>query len=85
MAYTYSDWSTVTTSVAAKIARLDLHIAEVSLGMTASVGSNGANRDTGSLIEYLRLLTEQRKELAAMPGASGVGTSGPRVRRIKFA
>lgn len=83
MAYVHHTWTTE-TDLATKIIELDAHIAEVALQLTASVASNGSSRDTQVLQQYHATLLGQREKLQAMPGATGVGTSGPRVRKMKF-
>lgn len=73
MAYAYADWAEQTGNQA-KYDRLVKHIGEVSALVGNERGSGPNNVGSSSLVEYLKGLREDRKELAAMPGVSTTGT-----------
>lgn len=81
MAYTYYDWASQATT-AAKLTRLNLHIGEVTLQMGPSVSRDGASRSTADIMQYLRLLTEQQRELQSMPDAASDGKAN--INRARF-
>lgn len=84
MAWQYSDYATQTT-MTAKIARLDQHIAEVSAAVGADISSDGKSRSSQGLITLLRDLEAKRDKYAAHPEATGVGVSGgPTLIKIAF-
>lgn len=84
MAWTYADYATQTT-MTAKIARLDQHIAEVSAAVAADISSDGKSRSSQVLVTLLDQLEKKRDKYAAHPEATGVGVSGgPTVSRIVF-
>lgn len=84
MAWAHAEYMAEAT-VSARIAELDLHIAEVSAAIAADISSDGKSRSSQGLITYRRDLFETRRELASMPDATGVGVSGgPTVSRIAF-
>ena len=67
MAYTYSDWRTYSDSdPAAKLARLRLHIVEVSDLITADVTKGGSSRSVASLSTYLATLEKSESKYAAL-------------------
>lgn len=69
MAWTYSDYESQATP-ALKLARLELHIAEVSAGAGgAAVAGDGRSRDPRAITEYLQFLKERRTELRRESGA----------------
>ena len=75
MAWTYSDYRQQGT-LNAQIARLDLHIQEVTDAITADVSSDGKSMSSGNLVTLRDSLTKERERMAGMPGASGVGIGG---------
>lgn len=77
MAYIYNDWATLATP-AAQLARLNLHIAEVSFQMGPDVAADGKSKSVGSLQGYLAMLTAQRDKLLADP------LLGPVVQRARL-
>lgn len=73
MAYAYTAWITQSTS-AAKLAMLNLHIAEVMLADAGGpdVSSDGKSVQRGSQGSYLRMLLEQQ---ARLENATGTGAA----------
>lgn len=82
MAYVYNDWATYPNAVA-QLARLNLHIAEVSLQMGPDVSSDGKSRNTGSLSAYLNTLLAQRDMLMADPSVSNSVIQRARLGRTR--
>lgn len=67
MAWTYSDWRTYADSnPAAKLARLRLHIQEISDAITADVSKAGASRGSNPLVTTLAMLEKQETKYAAL-------------------
>lgn len=68
--YTYHDWQQQ-TDPAARLARLRLHLAEVSAAITAAVSANGSSRSASDLRQYWQDLTAQEEKLVAQHGLDG--------------
>lgn len=67
MAWTYSDWrSYADSSPAAKLARLRLHIEEVSDQITADVSKGASSRSVSPLNQYLAMLEKREDRLVAL-------------------
>lgn len=69
MAWTYSDWITLTG--ASRLTRLRQHIQEVSDAMTATTISNGETYNPAHLQSYLDRLTGKEAALAAERAGGG--------------
>lgn len=69
MAWSYSDWPTLSTT-ALKLARLNLHIAEVAdrIGNERTAGEYSTG--SGTLGGYMTTLLAQQARLEAKPGTS---------------
>ena len=66
MAWTYSDWVTYPDSnPSAKLARLRLHIQEVTNSIGPDVTKGSSSRSSGSPLGYLDKLEKQEKDLMA--------------------
>lgn len=75
MTYQYADWRQQSTT-AAKIERLELHIAEVDAEITAAVGAGGRSRDPGPLNQKIERLERNLEELRKRPSAAINGGIG---------
>lgn len=62
MAWTYSDWPTLSTA-AARLTRLNLHIQEVSDRVAEEVAGDGKSMSSNAIQNYLDTLMPQRKDL----------------------
>ena len=62
--YAYSDWITL-SDPAARLARLQLHIQEVTDKMDNERGSDGQNEGSSSLGQYLDRLLQKEESLGA--------------------
>jgi len=65
MAWTYSDWVTL-TSKSSRLTRLRLHIQEVVDELSASVSADGVSFNPSPLTNYLKML--EAKETALQRG-----------------
>lgn len=74
MAYSYANWASQGTP-AARLARLNLHIDEVSAQMGPDVASLGHSRSLGSLVQYHATLMQRQKELQMAVGGIAGGVS----------
>lgn len=74
MAWTYADWVTI-TDPAASLARLNLHIQEVSEQIGKERGSDGFNEGSFATRLYYDNLMEERAKLISVPGV-GPGSNG---------
>lgn len=70
MAWTYSDWRSQSTA-AQQLARLNLHMQEVSDKIGAEVGASGYQRSSHALTNYLELLETQRVGLSSAAATGG--------------
>lgn len=70
MAWTYSDWITLTGQN--RLTRLRLHIQEVSDAMTPATTTNGEIYNPQLLQPYLDGLIKREQDLAAAIGAGGI-------------
>jgi hypothetical protein len=77
--YTYGDWVTYPDSnPAAKLARLRLHIQEVSQSIGPDVTKGGSSRSSGSPLGYLQSLKQDETKYAALANQKN-GTRAYRV------
>lgn len=74
MAWTYADWVTI-TDPAASLARLNLHIQEVSEQIGKERGSDGYTEASFANQRYLDSLMGERAKLISVPGV-GPGSNG---------
>lgn len=70
MAYTYGDYESQSTD-ALRLARLRLHIAEVTQKISAATSGDGMSRDPSSLVTYMEQLQTRRRELESVTGNYG--------------
>lgn len=76
--WTYSNWEDEATD-AARLAMLRKHIGEVSGRIAADVSHSGGSRSSGTLVQYLDGLRNERARLEAIVGR---GPARPlRIRR----
>ena len=67
MTWTYSDWrSYADSNPSAKLARLRLHIEEVTDAITADVTKGGSSRSSNPLLGYLSMLEKSEAKYAAL-------------------
>lgn len=79
MAWTYSDW--VTLSGTTRLSRLQLHIQEVSNKLTENYSIAGRSKQVDPLQKYLETLQARESQLGGnAPRANG----GSRVNRVNF-
>lgn len=75
MAWTYTDWESQPTD-SERLARLRLHIAEVSADIrdrAISVNADGKAMTRQELLGHLQFLSQQRDALKASPGVMTAG------------
>jgi len=78
MAWTYSDWPSQ-SGTAAKLARLNLHITEVSNSVGKEVSADGKAVSSQATQAYLTTLFAQQNRLESKPGlgiGGGVSVAG---------
>ena len=81
MAWTYSDWVTLDNVGNARLARLRLHIQEVSDRITEELSSSGRSISSASLTQYLKDLKSEENQF----GSNGPRANGrSRVLRADF-
>lgn len=78
MAYTYHDYvalpETTAAEVAAKLARLRLHLQEVQANVALDISADGMSRSSQSLIDYRAQLIADESRLRNLQRALGSGT-----------
>lgn len=72
MAWQYHDYEAKSTP-AAKLAWLELHIAEVSAEIGPDLSESGRSRSNGSAVQYLAQLRERHSELSRSVRATSSG------------
>ena len=75
MAYTYSNWITV-TDTPGRITRLRLHIQEASELIGREVSADGKSVGSQSTLGYVKHLQEQLRDLESRPDATGAIAGG---------
>ena len=76
MAWSYSDWESQSTD-AARLTRLRQHLDEIHAVMDASMGGPVSSINFDTLNNYLKYLSERRRELEAKVGE--VDSDSPKV------
>jgi hypothetical protein len=74
MAWLYSNWRSETTP-AAQLAKLNLHLQELSDAVTAEISGDGKSRSSNAIAQMVQRLEEQREKLQRRVGLIGGGVS----------